>query len=874
MNFKKQTATILSILLLTSMIVTTLLSSIPATNAQTSGEMVSFAFLTVAPNPVGRGQTTYISMWIDIPVYDASEANNIRRHNYKLTITDPDGGTETKTWDVVADTTGVQSTAFTPAKIGTYTLTFEYPEQIYTWNATATQQRYYGLRYLATNTTITLTVQEDPIKPTPDTPLPEEYWSRPIFGQNWNWYTIASHWLGASYLGTFQQNGYNLWQQSGTGPESSHILWTHSLESGGVVGGENTGTEGATYYSGGSYEGRFVNALIIDGRLYFKPPQGNSNGGPYTCLDLKTGEVLWTNPDINPTFGQLYSYESPNQHGVLPSGYLWQMINIPTNPNIANSPAANQTWMAFDPKTSGWLFNLTGVPIGGTVAYTEKGEIVKYFLNYNTQTRTGSLSLWNWTAAKNATADITGAGGTNALQFRPINKNIDCSEAFSWNVTINADLTGSANPAIAYVLPGDVIFGTSSALTAGTSTSRGTPDPHTVWTLNIEDGRQGELLWKQSYPAPPSNMTRTLGPLDPVNRVWTLTDAETMQWLGYDLRDGKLLWGPTTIEVPAMQYFSSGSGANQRAVTAYGNLYTQGFGGEINCINTTNGAHQWRYNNTNSGIDTGWGHMPTFINAIADGKVYAFNNEHSPASPLYKGYSIYCINAYTGEEIYKMLSWAGQTGGTGTSTSILADGSLTYYNYYDNQLYCVAKGPTKTTISAPNLAATAGQSVVISGTVTDISAGTNQHEQAARFPNGVPAASDASMSAWMEYVYMGQSKPTNFIGVEVKISVIDANNNHRVIGTATTNSDGFYSHNWIADITGTYTVIATFEGTGGLYGSNSNSAFAVDGATPTQPPPTDNRSVTDQYFIPAVIGIIIAIIIVGLATIFSLRKKP
>jgi hypothetical protein len=870
---KKQTLTILSILLLTSMVATTLLSVTPA-DAQTSGEMASYAFVSVAPNPIGVDQTTYVAMWVDVPLPDASEANNIRRHDYKLIITDPDGVTETKTWDVISDTTGVQSTSFTPTKPGTYNLTFIYAGQTYTWNATTAQQSRYGIKYLPANATTTLTVQTEPVSVSPLTPLPTEYWARPIFGENFLWYTIASHWLGSNSLGTFQQSGFNLWQSSGTGPESSHILWTSPLEAGGIVGGSDTAIEGVTYYSGGSYEGRFVNALIVNGRLYFKPPEGSQNGGAYTCMDLRTGEVLWTNPDINPTFGQLYCYESPNQHGVLPSGYLWQMVNIRTDPNDNTSPIANQTWIAYDTLTGNNLFNLTGVPNGGTIAYTENGEIVKYFLNYDSTTKTGWLALWNWTAAPNVAAGAPGTG-TNALQYRPVGKNIDCSDAYSWNVTVKADLTGTSTiPTISYVLPGDIILGTTSAVTAGVSTNRGTPDPYTVWALNLEEDRVGELLWKQSYVAPSGNMTRTLGPLDPVNRVWTMTDAETMQWLGYSLKDGKLLWGPTKTDLNAMQYFSSGSGSGQRAVTAYGNLYAQGFGGEIFCYNTTNGSLLWRYNNTNSGLDTVWGLMPTFISAIADGKVYAFNNQHSPNAPLYKGFCTYCIDAFTGEEIYKMLGWAGQTGGTGTSTSILADGSLVYYNYYDNQLYCIAKGPTKTTVNAPSLAATAGQSVVISGTVTDISAGTNQHEQASRFPNGVPVASDASMSAWMEYVYMQQPKPTNFTGVDVKISVIDSNNNIRVIGTATTDITGFYSFNWIPDITGPYTVIASFEGTGGLYGSNSHSAFAVDEAAPTQAPPTTEPSITDQYFIPAVIGIVIAIIVVGIATIFILNKKP
>ena len=63
----------------------------------------------------------------------ASEANDIRRHDYQLIITAPDGTTETKSWARIADTTGVQSTSFTPTMIGTYNFTFNYPDQKYTW---------------------------------------------------------------------------------------------------------------------------------------------------------------------------------------------------------------------------------------------------------------------------------------------------------------------------------------------------------------------------------------------------------------------------------------------------------------------------------------------------------------------------------------------------------------------------------------------------------------------------------------------------------------------------------------------------------------------------------------------------------------------
>ena len=70
------------------------------------------------------------------------------------------------------------------------------------------------------------------------------------------------------------------------------------------------------------------------------------------------------------------------------------------------------------------------------------------------------------------------------------------------------------------------------------------------------------------------------------------------------------------------------------------------------------------------------------------------------------------------------------------------------------QIYCFGKGPSATTVTASPKVSVNGDSVLVEGTVIDTAAGTKQNEQAARFPNGVPAVSDASMSAWMEYVYM------------------------------------------------------------------------------------------------------------------------
>jgi hypothetical protein len=205
----------------------------------------------------------------------------------------------------------------------------------------------------------------------------------------------------------------------------------------------------------------------------------------------------------------------------------------------------------------------------------------------------------------------------------------------------------------------------------------------------------------------------------------------------------------------------------------------------------------------------------------------------------------------------------------------MADNIIALMSMYDQQIYAIGKGPSATTINAPAASIEQGKSLVISGTVTDISSGAFEYERTARFPNGVPAVSDESQSAWMDYVYMQMPRPTNATGVPVSINVVDPNGNYRTIGTTTSDSNGFYSYQWTPDIYGKYTAIATFAGTNSYFGSSAEAAFAVDQAAATATPaPTPIASMSDQYFIPAVIGIIVAIFIAAVAIVLVLKKKP
>jgi hypothetical protein len=191
---------------------------------------------------------------------------------------------------------------------------------------------------------------------------------------------------------------------------------------------------------------------------------------------------------------------------------------------------------------------------------------------------------------------------------------------------------------------------------------------------------------------------------------------------------------------------------------------------------------------------------------------------------------------------------------------------------YTNELTCFGKGNTETTVDTPMTGVTVGKNVVIRGTVTDQSPG----QTCLGIPTaGTPAISDASMSQWMEYLYMDQIKPTNATGVPVSISVIDSNGNLRPIGSTATDISGTFSYSWKPDISGDYTVIATFAGSGSYYPSSAETHFTADDLTPTASPlPVTALPPTEMYFAISTVAIIIAIAIVGILLATILKKRP
>ena len=305
---------------------------LPTSDAHTPAWQVpTSAYISVTPNPIGVGQQLNVLMWIDKMPNGAAETNNIRWRNYNLTITKPDGTTETKIWETCRDTTSSQYYSYTPNTVGNYTFTFTFPEQKYDFldfftgffSPVPMQSAYINDTFLSSTAFTTLTVQQDPIPSISSSPLPTEYWTRPIDGQNTNWYTISSNWLGP---GSPDLNNYKRVQNDGTATNTPHIMWSTPIEDGGVVGG-TTVEAGQVYAATQEYNTKFQNTIIMNGRLIYEVPYGDSEiGGGLKALDLRTGETLWQTDNTGvgqPSFGYLYDFDNPNQHGVLKNGLIF-----------------------------------------------------------------------------------------------------------------------------------------------------------------------------------------------------------------------------------------------------------------------------------------------------------------------------------------------------------------------------------------------------------------------------------------------------------------------------------------------------------------------------------------------------------------------
>ena len=825
---------------------------LPIGNAHYPGWTVpTWTYISATNNPIGVNQPTTLIYWSDKYPPTAVGAYG-DRWTFYVDITKPDGSKETR-GPFTSDPIGTGYLTYVPNQIGNYSFTARMDQHVITGlpYPPGTLGLYMGAAavndtYLASQSSpLTLVVQSQQILPWSEPPLPTEFWARPINSMNREWWPIAGNWLSGAAMvdgSTREINAYS------KGPESAHIMWAREFWAGGLMDGRfgNIGYQ-TSHYSGLS----FAPPIILNGVLYYNVGAHPRIG--WYAVDLYTGETLYfhnTTGPVSPTgtqklsgaqfdpegsvvgeslsFGQIYNYESPNQHGGFP--YLWsttaRIVGYDNVPGVGQTPIYDPSWMMFDAYTGNYICSIANVSASGTQVYGKEGSILYYNLVGSGANK--RLTVWNtsqaiWYKEKYQTNQY--------WMWRPyLNYTFGGQYGFSLNASIpNVQGSIRAVREDLYVIGG----------TAGTNNENGIVQGN-LWALNLKPSADGivnpTLLWNITFTPPSSagNKTISMGTVDPEDGVFLFTCTQTRQWWGYNLQTGQLLWGPSAPEIQ-MNYYGMSSTIYRGKLYSYGSGMTEG---ELICYDIKTGAIKWKYTPAQEGFESPYGNYPLSIACVADGKLYFYSSEHSPTQPFWRGSYVRCVDAETGAEIWK-INHHGRV--------VVADGYLVGLNFYDNRIYSYGMGPTETTVSADSHVPL-GDSVLIQGTVIDTAAGTKQTEQAARFPNGVPAMSDADMTAWMQYVYMQQSKPTDAKGVKVHLTAIDPNGNFQDIGTATSNMLGDYAIEWTPPVPGLYTVTATFDGSKSYYRSEAGTSFVVSkaGAAPAvvTPTPTATQPVT------------------------------
>jgi len=809
---KSKISTISLILLLT---LSAILIALPTAAAQNT--QVTYPFIGVVPNPAGINQVVLFH----VGIFQQLSQVQMGWEDMTITLLRPDGVTDTIS-DIKTDSTGGTGVTYVPTLVGTYTIQSHFPEQTLISGEKTAPGIPSGTVMLASDSAILeLEVQEDAIAYHPGYPLPTEYWTRPIDAQLREWSAVTGNWLVPGFTAPTVISG------NADAPDSAHILWAKPLTTGGLAGGlEGEGANWA-FSHGDAYEGKWTSRLIINGILIYTH-RTNDRPMPYTAVNLHTGEELWTKVFMNNQsidFANSMVWGNHNHHAI----YSYLFVET------------GGDWYAYDPLTAELQFTIENVP-GGERLTDENGWLYKV-----QATNAGTGYVWSMvdlitpfqdetTSAKgswgpggsfytgrygvyDAAATTDGENLTTAAQSAYLSE-------FTFNKTaLPGSIGGFFGNAVREWAFGDKIF----ALLYSRTTIN-------TWAISLEPGNEGDILFNETWDAPAywddGDVQLEFEAVSIKEGAAVLWVKDTLEHYGFSTDTGEYMFGPTEPEYYVNYYGWTELGERPNIIWE-GKFYSSGTGGMTYCFNMTDGSTIW----THAAEDPYQEYLFAnnwwqFFQWIVDGKLYTGHMEHSAIEPMPRGAPFYALDATTGEVIweatglFRSTRWGGR--------NIIGDSIMVGMDTYDNQLYAVGKGPSAITAQSPLVSVPHGTSVTIQGTVTDVSPGTESDRIKLRFPNGVPAMSDASMSDWMAYVYKQFPKPFA-TGVTVTIETVDPNNNYQVLGTTTSDGTGNYGFTFEPEVPGNYIIMATFYGSNSYYGSTTTTYLSVGPAPEPYP---------------------------------------
>jgi outer membrane protein assembly factor BamB len=777
------------------------------------------AFMSISPNPVGLNQPFLVNLWQEPPTH-----YNRYRSGYVVTITKPDGTTDTvgPINSYQGDTTAWFT--YVADQVGTWELKFSsdgnyFPAGWYTRDGLVYNTSVSGSTFLdsafykaASTEDQELTVQQDMVASWPPSALPTDYWTRPIAIGNREWWII-----GGQYPFTGQGGGPD-WP-AGTNayasnykfvpyvqaPNSPHIVWMRQGALGGIVGGQYG------YSSYGPGEGTYAGTpnIIFQGRCYQSVTEvfDGVTQSVWQCYDLRTGEVYWEKTGVTTPTYVVKNYLLPSVPGAEQTG-----LGQGGSTNLYHLVAiSGGRLIKYNPWNGNADLNIS-IPVTNANLYTE--PFVLSVQNLGSSVPEGErYRLINWTVYGSDTDFANRVMSNVSYPFSSLG-----TADFESMVAVSA--SGITNPGM----------GTSGGtLVRGASLITGS----SLWNVTTDD-----ITFSGSTGVADHGKftVRMLG-------GW---------WDCWDLYSGNFVW---KSEKPAYPWGDFGD----YNIASYAGLFYDFSYAGIYAFNWTNGKVVWVFNPEYPGYETPFASYPWFTNPIiAEGKLYMANGEHSPTQPLSRGWKLYCINATTGEGVWNITS-GGSVGG-------ISDGYLTFDSRYSGYMYIFGKGQSATTVTATQTTISKGDSVVIEGTVLDMSPA----------QPGTPCVSKDSMTTYMEYLHMqnpidGIYHNVTVTGVPVLLLAIDSSGKVIDLGTTTSDVSGTFGMAWTPQDEGLYKITATFAGDDS-YGSSWAETHVLVGPALETPQLPEQPVVPDptMTIVAAAIAIIIA---VAIATVLILRKR-
>ncbi len=550
----------------------------------------------------------------------------------------------------------------------------------------------------------------------------------------------------------------------------------------------------------------FSSMVILEGKLFLNIP----NTAMFECIDLATGKVMYT------ANGSISGAWHINYGGAIQASYD---PTVSLESSYGNSPVpylfgtSGTTWNLYDPLTGALRRTLTNCSSARPIEYT--------WLAFGVSS--GRLYRWNYSNVPTS--------GPNANNW---------GAGIEWTKTLPTPLSANAMS----------LFGISSDLSTIVCSARmnefygfSAVDGHSLWNLTL------------NYAVTANEAIALSGGED----RFIVLDPTEMAFKCYSMLTGALQWTSTTFSdsVWATTWTVYWSETNDRE-----NYYAQFSDGTMRAYSLKDGHEVWRSKAFPS-TEYPNNAVPYVTSLLmVDGKLYGFAGYSSQykINPISRFAMMICINATNGDTIFTLNG--------GIRDAAAANGYVIGTGDLDGYLYCLGKGQTQTTVKAPLTTVTAGTSVLIQGSVMDISPASEN----------TPAVSDADMSEWMDYLHMQNAtllnNPPKPEGVTVKVAAVDSNGQVTDLGTTTSDYTGQFALSWKPTTEGLYKILATFEGSNSYYGSYAETALSIDKA-PTETPTQPQQTIPDytMTIIGVGIAIIIAVAIAAVVIIVMVRKK-